>query len=132
MALKQLIDFKWPKEEFKKAIDEGMEMADKFEQALKNVGVEQKAIDNSEEQTKVKDILRKPMELVSILKELNIPISQYLGIDLKYSISKDFIWKKLTPIGAERIRMMGNYYADEGYSLERAEMLADIGDRCSD
>lgn len=116
-------------EEFKQAIDEGVKTADRFEKALMSVGIEKRVIDNTTEQIKVKDILKEPMKLVYLLKELDIPISKYVGGLLNNPLSKDFIWEKLTPKGAERIMEMGRKYEREGKedSLERAEMLVDIG-----
>lgn len=127
MGLKQVIDFEGTDDELKKAVDEGMEMAEKFKQSLINVAVEKKVIDVLKGYEKVKDVIGNPMKLVSIARELDIPISPYLGADPKYFILKDFIWNKLTPEGTKRIKDMGEYYFDEGYNLERAEMLVDIG-----
>lgn len=99
----------------------------RFKESLLELGVKEDAIGKISKATKIASLFREPIKLVPLLRDMNIPFSEYLGSSLDYSFSKDnFVRAKLTETGAERVKEVGRYM-NRGQISERAEKLAQLG-----
>ncbi len=95
----------------------------KFASALGGLGVRESAKEGIEGKTKVIDILKNPVEFITLIKRLGIAPSNFIPYKVSLSKSKHFMLEKLTQEGYERVLAIGGY----SNGLKRAQMLAELG-----
>lgn len=79
-------------------------------------------IEDSKRNTPIKDLLNSPLQLFQVLRDMGVPLENYIGT-LRPTSSNNIIGQSLSEKGLERVMEIGEYVGNR----ERAQILAEAG-----